>query len=397
MTANLRLYPWFQFCTNLLFWQGIWFLFFQERLSPAEAILMYAIYDISTTALEVPLGYLSDRVGRRVTLVLSSVGLLLAASMQAIGGGFWVYALAQVALGASKAFASGTDSALLYESLARSDRAAEIEAEELRSWRYSFAALALSALTGGVLAQESFVLAYVATAMAAAGALWIALCFTEPPHGDSATGTEAGTLREMLTHPVLLWCLVLSLAMYVFSHVPFVFGQPFILSALQAQGWAAEAPLVSGAVSAAMMVVSVGTSWLAPVLRRAIGFAGILLLAFAMQIGLIGALSASGSTLIIGLLLFRMVPDSLARPFVLARIQPLLQDRRRATYLSVQSFVGRLIFAGTLLLASSEAGDVASLVHAELRAILFWYVAAGLAILLGLAATTHMLGERPPE
>ena len=391
MARNVRLYPWFGFFTNLVFWQGIWFLFFQERLSAAEAILIYAFYDISTTVLEVPLGYLSDRIGRRVTLILSSASFLLAAVLQAVGNEFWIFALAQVVLGAGKAFESGTASAMLYESLARDGRAHEIATEELRSWRYAFTALALSALTGGILAQFGFAYVYWATALAAIGALWLAPQFAEPPHDEHASDTEIGSLRDMLVHPVLLWCLVLALAMYVFSHVPFVFGQPFIQSALSAHGWTSEAPLVSGAVSAAMMVISVGTSWFAPVVRKALGLSSVLLLALAMQTALIGALAASGSMLVVGLLLLRMVPDSLARPFLLARIQPLLSDKRRATYLSVQSFAGRMLFAGTLLLASAQAGDLASLGHDELQSILVWYVGAGLAVLIGLAGSAKAL------
>ncbi|WP_170865037.1 hypothetical protein [Roseovarius marisflavi] len=33
-----------------------WFLYFQAQLSATEAILLYAIYDVGTTALEVPSG-----------------------------------------------------------------------------------------------------------------------------------------------------------------------------------------------------------------------------------------------------------------------------------------------------------------------------------------------------
>ena len=53
---NIAIYPWFRFCQNLIFWQAVWFLYFQAELSATEAILLYAIYDVGTTALEVPSG-----------------------------------------------------------------------------------------------------------------------------------------------------------------------------------------------------------------------------------------------------------------------------------------------------------------------------------------------------
>ena len=70
LTRNIALYPWFKFAQSLIFWQAVWFLYFQNVLSPAEAIILYAVYDISVTVLEVPSGYASDRLGRRRTLVV---------------------------------------------------------------------------------------------------------------------------------------------------------------------------------------------------------------------------------------------------------------------------------------------------------------------------------------
>jgi uncharacterized membrane protein YgdD (TMEM256/DUF423 family) len=82
-----------------------------------------------------------------------------------------------------------------------------------------------------------------------------------------------------------------------------------------------------------------------------------------------------------------MVPDSLSRPFILARIQPLLSSESRATYMSMQSLCGQLIFAGTLFLASLSTSDKGQLLYAEIQPILGWYVLGGLLCLRALAFT----------
>ncbi len=112
-----------------------------------------------------------------------------------------------------------------------------------------------------------------------------------------------------------------------------------------------------------------------------------MLTAFAIQVGLIGGLAISNDMLAIALLLLRMVPNSLAKPFILARIQPLLSDGRRATYLSMQSFTGRLILAATLVGVSFDASSEAPMPFAEIQSILIWYTLAGAAVLLILALT----------
>ena len=64
------------------------------------------------------------------------------------------------------------------------------------------------------------------------------------------------------------------------------------------------------------------------------------------------------------------------------------QDISRATYLSLQSFSGRLFFAGSLMAASGGA-SAGALSYAENRVILAGYLIAGLVVLAGLAVTAR--------
>ncbi|MFK7754374.1 MAG: MFS transporter [Sedimentitalea sp.] len=394
-TRTIALYPWFGFCRNLMFWQAIWFLYFQDQLSASEAILLYVIADLATTLLEVPSGYMSDRWGRRLTLVISGGVGFSGAVLLALGDSFSEFALAQVLLGASTAFVSGTDSALLYESLVRTGREDEVEAQELKAWRFSFCALALSAFSGGVMASAGFALPFLASAAAFAIAILLALRFYAPPLAVQSPGAEAArlaALRRALTHPVLAWLFALSVLMYGFSHIPFVFGQPFILATLDNGGYAAQAPLVSGTVSALMMLLSVLTSLIAPALRRRLGLPGILFLAFGLQIALCAVLALIHHPLAIAVLFLRMVPNSLSKPFLTARIQPLLSDDSRATYMSLQSLCGRLVLAASLFVTSLFSSDQGNMAFDELRLILAAYAAIGVACVIALAATLRRSG-----
>jgi MFS family permease len=397
-SANIAIFPWFRLFQNLVFWQAVWFLYFQSELSAAEAILLYAVYDIATTVLEAPSGYLSDRLSRRLTLLIAATASVAACVLLGVGGSFAVFAGAQVLLGVSAAFTSGTDSALLYESLVASGRADEVERQEVRAWRFAFAGLAISAVIGGAMALASPQAPFWASALAAAGMLLIALRFTEPVRAVS-TGAAAGlaTLKAAFLSPILGWLFVLTTLMYVFSHVPFVFGQPVILSALETAGLASEAPVISGAVTSIMMLVSLGVSVFAPRLRASLGLPGILLVAFGIQIALCGIIALSEHMLVIALLFLRMVPDSLSRPFVLARIQPLLSDESRATYLSIRSFAARLIFSGTLFLASFTASAEGKMAFAEIRTVLMAYTLAGVVCLIGLALAARWIAVEPEE
>ena len=397
-TRTIALIPWYQFLNSLLFWQAVWFLYFQSNLSGAEAIILYSVYDISVTVLEVPSGYFSDRIGRRFTLLLSTLCSLLGCLVLALSGSFTLFALGQALLGAGSAFKSGTDSSLLFESLEAAGRAEEVEVQEVRAWRFSLAGFALSAFLGGAMSMWSDSLPFFTTALAFAIATLLVLMMSEPPRkAIEALSGQLATLKTALLHPVLAWLFTLSVLMYGFSHLPFVFGQPFILTALEGWGLAADAPLVSGAVTSAMMLISVLASLVALRLRHALGLPLLLLCAFGLQIALIGALAASTSTLIIGVLLLRIVPDSLANPFILARIQPLPEDGTRATYLSLKSLGGKVLFAATLMLAATTANDAGLLPADDLQRILSWYTIGGLVCITALAITARWVQIAPPQ
>lgn len=394
VTTNLGLYPWFQFFRSLIFWHSVWFLFFQGQLSASEAILLAAVYDIGTFVLEVPSGYLSDRVGRRLTLMIAMLASLAGCILLASGSSFEVFLVAQLLLGAGTAFASGTDTALLYDSLLDQNRESEVANHELRAWRASFAALAISAVAGGALATIAAELPYIAAAVSAAIGFILVLWFKEPSrapdtHHEQSITAQVQTIARYFRNRTLLWLFALTVGMYVFSHVPFVFAQPFIAQSLAALGFSAQAPLASGAVTATMMLVSVAVSLHTARLEAAIGRGRVFLLALTIQVTLITVLMSTVHPAAIALLLLRMVPDALARPFILASIHPELSSNHRATYLSLQSLCGRIAFSGALLVASLGASERGVLTHAALQSILVWYVAAGVTLLIALAATLH--------
>lgn len=387
-SRNVRLNRWYRFFRSLTFWQAVWFLYFQLELSAAQAILLYALYDIATTLLEVPSGYASDRIGRRRTLMISALGGLFGASLMGIGGTFPIILAGQILIGVSMAFASGTDESFLYESLKADGRADQIEQEELSAWRYSYVALMLSAVTGGLIGLYSIKLTFFLGAIAFAISFALVLMFKEPEtRGKTAAPFNIAPIRMALQQPTLRWLFAISVLMYGFSHLPYVFGQPFIIEALDRFDLAEQAPLVSGTVTMVMMGLSLLASLIAPGLRARIGLGAMVLLSFAMQVGLAAALALTNSLFVVALLFLRMVPDAFSRPFVIARIQPLLPSEVRATYLSVQSLCGRILFAASLWVASGSANDAGTLPYAEIQQILGWYVGLGLVAIVVLLLT----------
>ncbi len=397
MPDNIKLFRLFQFSRSLLFWQAIWFLYFQEVLSARDAILLIAVSDLGAILLEVPSGYLSDLVGRRATLVAAAVVSTLGCFIIYGAESFWMLAFAQFLLGTGTAFVSGSDNAFLYDTLVADGRADDVAGEELISWRYQYSGLAVSAAIGGVIGYYDMPLAFLLSGLAGAAGVLVMLLAKEPPtSGQAEAGRplqQLGMVLAKMRTPMLFWLFVHAVSGYTLSHVPFVFAQPYLRETLSQNGLAAETPVIAGLIVSAMMVASVLAGKAAPTVNRIIGNAGSFLLSKAIQIGLIMAMAAVLHPGVIPLLLIRMVPDALSTPYVLALMQPRLESAYRASYLSVQSLLSRLGFSVALFAAAFGASGTSTLTASDLSIILPWFAGAGIVIWVLLAVKRGVLED----
>ncbi|MEL6961068.1 MAG: MFS transporter, partial [Pseudomonadota bacterium] len=127
----------------------------------------------------------------------------------------------------------------------------------------------------------------------------------------------------------------------------------------------------------------------------ALGLPLLLLGAFGLQIVLSAVMAATDSLIVLAFLLLRMVPDALSRPFILGRIQPLLNDDSRATWLSLKSFVGRLAFASALTLGAINTNQAGQMSHGEISSILWVATGIGVLALTGLALWSRAIAVEP--
>ena len=146
---NIRLYQVYYALYNAFFWMPVFILFFKSKLSIENVLLLESIYYISVFVLEVPSGYLSDRLGRRVTLILSSTAFVLSYLLFSIADGFIQFGIAQFLLAAGISLASGTDTSFHYDSLQSLGKEEEYEKREAIASRNGLISLGLAALIGG--------------------------------------------------------------------------------------------------------------------------------------------------------------------------------------------------------------------------------------------------------
>jgi len=319
---NIPLYLYYRAAADAFAWLPIFFLFFSERLTLSEVLLLESVYYIAVVLTEVPSGYLSDVLGRRLTLLVSAVTVIASYIFFLTSNQFFGLAVGQCLLAVGSACRSGTDTALHYESLASAGRESEYGDRE--------------ALAGRVLA------------------LGITWRFVEPDHGDTINSsgfiTQLGQVASYWNDKTLRWLFGFSVVMYAIVHVPYEFYQPY-LSILDDQGRLSSlgAPMTSGVIFALTALVG---SWVAGRSMdwcRRIGLFRLLNLAALVELIVIAALALVLHPALAALVLLRNGPMAVITAPIRATIAPRVADQHRATYLSVQSLVARLGFAVLLL------------------------------------------------
>jgi MFS family permease len=146
-----------------------------------DVFVLQAMFGFEVAVLEFPSGYMADRLGYRRTLLLGALSGALGWSVYALATGFWSSALAELLLSVSIALVSGTDSAMLYESLLATG-----EKGSFTRWYGVNRSLGnllggATALVGSFLFVRSARLPFALQVLFGLGNILIALALVEPP------------------------------------------------------------------------------------------------------------------------------------------------------------------------------------------------------------------------
>lgn len=181
LSRNVRLLQYYSVGMSLIFVLPVLVPFYRERgLGFAEFMIGEAVFSAVMIVMEVPSGWLSDVWKRKHTLALATFTHVLGWLVLWQADSFAMTIVAQGMLGVGVALFSGTNTALLYDSLLELGRQDEFRRLEGRRHATGLYAVAGSSLLGGLLYAMDTDLPVILTALACFGATVAALMMTEP-------------------------------------------------------------------------------------------------------------------------------------------------------------------------------------------------------------------------
>lgn len=152
-----------------------------NNLSVRHLFVIQAAYSLTIVLFELPSGYLADRWGRKKTLVTGAILNFGGYLLYSVSFGFEGFLMAQIMLGMGQSFMSGSDTAMLYDTLVSENKQHQYLKIEGRMTSVGNFAEALAGIIAGFLLMISPRFPFVCQAFVALLAVPASLMLTEPP------------------------------------------------------------------------------------------------------------------------------------------------------------------------------------------------------------------------
>ncbi len=319
------------------------FLFYRENgLGTRELFILKAVYAVSIVIMEVPSGYFGDMWGRRKSLIAGSVLGFLGFALYCFSNGFYGFLVCEVILGVGQSFISGSDSALLYDTLLEENRGDEYLGIEGKMVSVGNFAEAVAAPVGVLLAAMSLRTTFCFQALTAFTAVPAAFFLVEPARRKTGDARSFSHIFKIIRYALkenhaLKWNIAFSSVIGTATLTMAWFVQPYLVFL--------AIPLGLYGVIIPLLNLSVGTvSMFAQKIERRVGRSEmILLITPLVSCGyfFLGYFEAAWA--MVFLFLFYGV-RGVATPVLRNRVNEITPSEVRATVLSVRSLIIRLAF-----------------------------------------------------
>lgn len=181
IAGNIRLFLWQRFLNDFLLIAPILIPFYQfNKMGTLAFYLSQSVYAVTVFLMEVPSGYLADVMGRRNTLIIGAILLPSGLFIYAISSSLPFFLLAELIMALGNSMRSGSDSALLYDSLRQLGREKEYVSIEGKGHQLARMGTGIASVAGGVLAAFSLRLPFWINIVAVLMVLPVALKLVEP-------------------------------------------------------------------------------------------------------------------------------------------------------------------------------------------------------------------------
>jgi MFS family permease len=340
---NILLYKLYQAFKEPLFWGPILIIYIQKigNMSLPQIYLMESVCVILLFILQIPTGALADKIGRKKTMLIGSVLLVVDCLVFGLARGpAWIW-MANIFWSFGFSLISGADSALLYDTLASQGKSDSYKQVDGKSIANRFILFAIASPIAGYLAATNMRLPVLLGLPGLLATCVFIMCMVEPPRTGDAMAKKR--IQDIMKLSVIFvannkrvkWIIAYTALLLVIGKVWFFTYNPYfelVALPLKYYGW----------IFFVLNIVAAIFSYFAhQIAKRSSPLAcfTVMVLITALPIMLMGALPLLP---LVWLVLFQNVTRGYLRPFMGQYLNDHLKSEHRATVSSVQSAVDAL-------------------------------------------------------
>lgn len=331
--------------SNMMFSIPIIVVFFQANgLTMRQVLSLQAIFSLSVILLEIPTGYFADIFGRKTSMMIGGLLATTGFAVYSQSAGFWGFLLAEMILGVGVSFISGSDSAMLFESLFELGKEMEYKKAQGRGLGLGMFSEGVTSIIGGFLALVTLRLPFYFDIFTYALVIPVAFTLFEPTR--KVANETKNDWQKMLRvvrfalheQAEVKWLIIYSATVGASTLTMFWLTQPYLE--------ATHVPLgLFGTVLAVFLFCAAFFSWNAHKIEAFLGKKiALISLLILPSLGylLLSSVGAAWSGVFI--LLF-YATRGINNPITLDYINGLISSDNRATVLSVKNLAVRIIFS----------------------------------------------------
>ena len=178
--------------------------FFQENdLSLKEVFLLQGLFALTLMVLEIPSGYLSDRWGRKPTMLVGSAFGICGILMYALATTFWGFLAGEIFFAVMLSFYSGTKEAMMYDTLLELGKESDNRRAVGQQQFVGLTSQALASIIGGLIAVMALRTVAWVTLLPLIVGLGIAFSLQEPKRHKLQETRHFKAIWDVTTHALV--------------------------------------------------------------------------------------------------------------------------------------------------------------------------------------------------
>lgn len=357
---NIRLYYWLGLLLNGWFILPNWVFFFSEHLSVAEIGLIEGISVLVGVLMEVPSGVFSDLLGKKKTIIIGSLSLIVSCLVLINSTEFAHFLLGNILMFIGFSFHSGAIEAFAYDSLKEQGKESWYDKVVSKHTSITIAATLISTFLGGFLYRFAPQAPFIAWAVFLTLSIFV-MGLAHEPRIDTVKFSVSLYLQHLRKGVMTLFGLRLRNYLIPLLAIPIIIKLYQGLVRQSMAGYFGYTGETFGYLFALVSLPAILLSFRYSEIRQKLGNKSLLLLIF-MIYAIVFGIASTTTGLIVGggLYLLLNVTENIARPLVSSLVNERIDSKHRTTTLSTLSLIsqGPYIILVTFFAGLTESSHI---------------------------------------